>query len=40
MKINFLQKRPFCIFEIDSFLNDEEYDLLEKNFPVEDKKKW
>ena len=39
MKINFLQKKPFYIFEIDSFLSDEEYDLLEKNFPVEDKSK-
>lgn len=39
MKINFLQKKPFCIFEIDSFLSDEEYDLLEKNFPLEDKNK-
>ena len=39
MKINFLQKKPFYIFEIESFLNDDEYYLLEKNFPVEDKEK-
>ena len=39
MKINFLQKKPFYIFEMDYFLNDGEYDILEKNFPVEDKKR-
>ena len=38
MKINCLQKKPFYIFEIESFLNDDEYDLIERNFPLEDKK--
>ncbi len=33
MKINFLQKKPFYIFEIEDFLKDEEYEILNKNFP-------
>jgi len=33
MKINFLQKKPFCIFEIENFLTDDQYKTLYDNFP-------
>ena len=33
MKINFLQKKPFYIFEIENFLTDDQYKTLHNNFP-------
>ena len=33
MNINFLQKKPYCIFEIPNFLSDEQYLFLSENFP-------
>ena len=33
MKLVFLQKKPFFIFEIKNFLTDYEYEVLSKNFP-------
>tara|TARA_B100000902_G_scaffold213715_1_gene203242 strand:+ start:1767 stop:2534 length:768 start_codon:yes stop_codon:yes gene_type:complete len=33
MEIKFLQKKPFYIFVIENFLNDNEYQMLDKNFP-------
>ena len=35
MEIKFLQKKPFYIFVIENFLDDLEYQLLDKNFPEE-----
>tara|TARA_B110001452_G_scaffold225817_1_gene199924 strand:+ start:25 stop:774 length:750 start_codon:yes stop_codon:yes gene_type:complete len=32
LEIKFIQKKPFCIFEIENFLSDNEYNIL-KNFP-------
>ena len=39
MQIKFLQKKPFYIFEIEEFLSETEYDILDKNFPVVEKEK-
>ena len=39
MQIKFLQKNPFYIFEIEEFLSETEYDILDKNFPVVEKEK-
>lgn len=33
MKLNFLQKKPFYVFEIENFFSDKEYDKLYRNFP-------
>lgn len=33
IKINFIQKKPYFIFEIKNFLSDNEYDEILKNFP-------
>ena len=33
MQIEFLQKKPFYIFMIENFLDDKEYQILNKNFP-------
>tara|TARA_A100000164_G_scaffold330511_1_gene319018 strand:+ start:2769 stop:3542 length:774 start_codon:yes stop_codon:yes gene_type:complete len=38
MQIEFLQKKPFYIFKIENFLNDEEYQTLEENFPSNENK--
>lgn len=39
MEIKFLQKKPFCIFMIENFLDEREYQLLYENFPNEILKK-
>ena len=39
MNIKFLQKKPFCIFVIENFLNDLEYQLIDEYFPKEVEKK-
>ena len=33
MNINFLQKKPYFIFEIENFLSDDQYTILNSNFP-------
>ena len=33
MQIKFLQKKPYYIFVIENFLNDNEYNLIDNNFP-------
>ncbi len=33
MEIKFIQKKPFYIFTIENFLDDSEYQMIEKNFP-------
>ncbi len=35
MEIKILQKKPFYIFVIENFLSDEEYKVLDNNFPNE-----
>lgn len=38
MKINFIQKKPFFIFEIENFLSNEQYEIIEQNFPIVQKR--
>ena len=33
IKIEFIQKRPFCIFKINNFYTDEGFNKLQENFP-------
>ncbi len=33
MEIKFIQKKPYYIFTIENFLDDSEYQIIEKNFP-------
>lgn len=39
MELIFLQKKPFFIFEIENFLSDSEYKILNENFPDPSKEK-
>ena len=39
MHIKFIQKKPCYIFEIESFLNESEYNIIDENFPVVEKEK-
>ena len=32
---SFYQKKPFVIFEIENFLNENEFKILKNNFPSE-----
>ena len=33
MNINFYKKTPYFIFEIENFLSDNQYNILNNNFP-------
>ena len=39
MHIKFIQEKPYYIFEIESFLNDTEYSIIDENFPKVEKEK-
>ena len=39
MHIKFIQKKPYYIFEIESFLDDSEYNIIDENFPTVEKEK-
>ena len=39
MDIKFIQEKPYYIFEIESFLSDAEYNIIDENFPKVEKEK-